>query len=391
MRNTKQKTVALLGSTGSVGVNTLQVIEQHPKHFKVVGLAAGSNWELLKRQTERFAPSAVYLDEADSIKNLKSDGKNQKPKFFSKKEGLRTFAAYLDADILMVATSGTLALHAVLDALKKGKRVALANKEILVMAGDLIMRVLKENPQSSLIPVDSEHNAIFQCLEKDVIENVQKIYLTSSGGPLRQVQKKEFATLTKEMVVNHPKWRMGHKISVDSATMMYKGLEGIEASCLFGLPVEQIEVLVHPEAVIHSMVEFKDGAVLAQLGVTDMRLPIQYALSYPARLQVNADRRLDFAKLSQLTFHEPDKDKFPCLGIAYTAAKNAGSEPCVLSAADEVAVHAFLNDKIKFIEIPKVVEKVLSRHSRIHKPDLAQIESAHSWAIEETKKLCQAH
>lgn len=237
--------------------------------------------------------------------------------------------------------------------------------------------------------MDSEHSAIFQCLQGSPRENLEKIILTGSGGPLREVSQERFAGIPKEVVVNHPKWKMGKKISVDSATLMNKGLEIIEASWLFDIPIEKIEILIHPEAVIHSMVEFKDGALLAQLGVTDMRLPIQYALTYPKRLSSELSMKLDFSGISHLTFLSADRNKFPCLDLAYDAAKKSGSAPCVLSAADEVVVSAFLEDRIDFVEIPKIIEKVLSRHRHVESPDLSQIQSIHAWAMDEARKLCQ--
>ena len=382
------KSVTILGSTGSVGSNALRVIKDHPEEFKIQGLAAGANVKILKEQIEAFSPQSVYLKDSASCAEIsKIFGK--RVKIFSQEEGLREFSASLDSDVLIAATSGTSALLSVLDALEKGKRVALANKEILVTAGALVMQRLRENPKASLIPVDSEHNAIFQCLKGQPMDSVEKIILTGSGGPLREISEKDFANLTKEFVVNHPKWRMGKKISVDSATMMNKGLEMIEAAWLFNMPLDKIQILIHPEAVIHSMVEFKDGAVLAQLGVTDMRLPVQHALSFPERLHSDASMKLDFSKLSTLTFSPPNRKKFPCLDIAYQAGVRAGSAPCVLSAADEVAVGAYLEDRIGFKEISGIIEQVLSNHRHVAEPDLSQIQSIHHWAIEETKKLCQ--
>ncbi len=384
-----RKKITILGSTGSVGLNALQVIREHASEFEVIGLAASSKSEILKEQIEAFSPKSVYLKDTVLASEL-SKQYGKRVRVFSDAEGLREFSASLESDILVAATSGTSALLSVLDALEKHKRVALANKEILVMAGALVMKKLKENPGASLIPVDSEHNAIFQCLEGNPREGIEKIILTGSGGPLREISEVDFVNLTKEVVVNHPKWKMGKKISVDSATLMNKGLEIIEAAWLFDMPIDKIQVLIHPEAVIHSMVEFKDGAVLAQLGVTDMKLPIQHALSFPKRLASDRSMRLDFSKISNLTFSLPNRQKFPCLDIAYQAALRAGSAPCVLSAADEVAVGAYLEDRIEFKDIPNVIEKVLSHHCHVADPDLSQIQSIHCWAIEETKKLCQA-
>lgn len=384
----RKQTVTILGSTGSVGLNTLRVIREFPEQFEVVGLSAGAQSEALAEQVREFMPKAVYLADAAGLSAITKEF-GSKLKTFTGPAGLREFSRSLGADILIAASSGTSALYPVLDALEAGKKVALANKEILVIAGSLVMRTLNGNAKASLIPVDSEHSAIFQCLEGVAPGELSRILLTSSGGPLRQMSKESFLTVTKEAVINHPKWRMGKKISVDSATLMNKGLEIIEAAWLFDVPIDKIEVLIHPEAVIHSMVELIDGSVLAQLGVADMRLPIRYALGYPGRLEAKMDLRLDFDKLSTLTFDRPDRQKFPCLDLAYAAARRSGSAPCVLSAADEVAVHAYLEDQIGFVEIPGVIEKVLSRHSHVADPDLESIRSIHDWAVEETKRLCQ--
>ena len=383
-----KKTLTILGSTGSIGLNTLEVVRQHAAAFRVAGLAAGKNVELIKQQIEEFKPRAVYLKDGEAAKVLARMA-SPELKVFGAAEGIDAFSAYLDSDILVAGMNGTEALGPVLQALQSGKRVALANKEILVAAGNLVMATLKAHPQSSLIPVDSEHSAIFQCLQGSKEEAVEKLILTSSGGPLREMGGEKFQHVTKEVVVNHPKWKMGKKISVDSATLMNKGLEIIEASWLFDVPIDRVEVLIHPEAVIHSMVEFRDGSILAQLGVTDMKLPIQYALSFPERLPVNAAMRLDLAKLGQLNFSLPDRKRFPCLDIAYEAARRSGSTPCVLSAADEIAVEAYLQDKIRFIEIPNIIETVLTHHRTIPNPGLADIHSTHRWATEETRRLCQ--
>ncbi len=386
----KRKRVTILGSTGSVGVNTLRVILEHPDEFEVAGLAsAGANLEAVRAQIEAFSPRAVYVKDEAAARELKrSYGCGMT--IFTETDGLRSFSASLDADILVAASTGTTSLLPVLDALEKGRRVALANKELLVMAGSLVLAKLRSNPKASLLPVDSEHSAIFQCLEGGKSQEVEKLILTGSGGPLREVPRDRFLGIAKDVVTNHPKWKMGKKISVDSATLMNKGLEIIEASWLFGVPVSRIEVLIHPEAVIHSMVEFHDGSVIAQLGVTDMRMPIRYALSYPARLPAPSTMKLDFATISTLSFSPPDRAKFPCLDLAYAAARRSGSAPCVLSAADEVAVEAFLTDRIDFTQIPGIIEKVLSNHRHVQDPDLGQIQSIHAWATEETHKLCLA-
>jgi len=380
--------VTILGSTGSVGVNTLRVIREHPDAFEVRGLAAGSNADSLAEQVRTFSPKGVYLRDAEAARKLTA--LNGRTRLFSDREGLTAFSDSMDADILVAATTGSAALLPVLRALEKGKRVALANKEILVVAGGLVMAALKRNPKASLIPVDSEHNAVFQCLQGNSPETVERLILTGSGGPLREIRQEDFSGVSKQVVINHPRWKMGPKISVDSATLMNKGLEIIEASWLFGFPIDKIDVLIHPEAVIHSMIELKDGSLLAQLGVTDMRLPIQHALSFPGRLQASPGLRLDLANLSRLTFSQPDRAKFPCLDLAYGAARQAGSAPCVLSAADETAVSAYLDDKIPFVEIPRIIEQVLLRHRHVAEPGLDEIQSIHAWAVKETVKLCQA-
>ena len=384
----QQKTVNVLGSTGSVGLNTLQVARENTALFRVTGLAAGTKSDVLEGQIREFSPRAVYLADEQAAMALSAKFGGSL-KVFTEKEGLQEFSRFVSADILMAATTGTGALLPVIDALQNGKKVALANKEILVIAGELILASLKAHPDAALVPVDSEHSAIFQCLQGANAGHLEKIILTGTGGPLREVSSEKFHSLTKDDVTNHPKWKMGKKISVDSATLMNKGLEIIEASQLFGLSVDRIQVLIHPEAVIHSMVEFCDGSVLAQLGVTDMKLPIQYALTYPDRVPAPASRKLDFSLMESLHFTLPDRKKFPCLDLAYAVARQAGSAPCVLSAADEVVVGAYLEDKINFLQIPGIIEKVLSRHRTVEKPSLDDIRSIHDWATKETLKLCQ--
>lgn len=381
------KRVTILGSTGSVGINTLDVIRRHSGRFKVAGLSAATNATLLEEQIRLFRPEAVYLKDRAGAQRLKA--RFPKVRVYTESDKIHSFSAELDADILVAASTGTSGLLSVLGAIRSGRRVALANKEILVMAGSLVMKELSKNRDASLIPVDSEHSAIFQCLQGEGRGGVKRLYLTGSGGPLRQVSAKDFKRVTKEQVINHPKWKMGRKISVDSATLMNKGLEIIEAAWLFDVPVDRIEVVIHPEAIVHSMVEFKDGSLMAQMGVTDMRLPIQYALSYPERLASAKELFLAPGRMGALHFDKPDTGKFPCLALAYEAARLSGSAPCVLSAADEVAVAAYLDDKIPFVDIPKIIENVLTHHRRIADPDLAEIQGAHDWAVERTSKLCK--
>lgn len=385
----KRQTITLLGSTGSVGLNTLQVVREHADKFSVAGLASGEKGEGIADQIREFSPRAVYLKNPEVAKKISAEF-GSKLKIFTEADGMKSFSQFLDSDILVAGTSGTSALESVLEAIKSGKKIGLANKEILVVAGNLVMDLLRRHKEAKLVPIDSEHSAIFQCLEGSSAERIHKILLTGTGGPLREIPSERFLDIPKEIVINHPKWKMGKKITVDSATLMNKGLEIIEASWLFGVGVDKIEVLIHPEAIIHSMVEFEDGSVLAQLGVTDMKLPIQYALSYPERFGVPSDRRLSLKELGSLHFSAPDTQKFPCLGLAYEVARKAGSAPCVLSAADETAVGAYLEDKIRFVQISQVIEKVLSRHKHVTDPTLDQIENIHEWATQEALKVCQA-
>ncbi len=382
-----QKKIVLLGSTGSIGRNTLEIVRRHPAAYRVVGLAANTSQEALAEQAREFCPQAVYLKEP-AFAALMQRRSPKGIRVFTRAEGLEAFCRWLDADILVAATSGVEALQPVLDYIERGKRVALANKEVLVAAGPIIMRALACHPKASLVPVDSEHSAIFQCLHGQPSRQVREIILTGSGGPLRTIPRKRFGSLDKAFVIKHPKWNMGKKISVDSATMMNKGLEVIEASQLFGLSVDKIRVWIHPEALVHSMVEFRDGSILAQLGVTDMKLPIRYALSYPERLDGGNGDRLTLKDISSLSFFAPDRKKFPCLDLAYEAGRRSGTAPCVLSAADETAVKAYLDDKIAFNDIPRFIEKVMSKHRIRKDPSLQDILNAHDWAVKETESLC---
>ncbi len=374
------KRIAILGSTGSIGKATLEVIRRYSDEFKVEALSAYGNTELLKRQARRFHPGKVAVADINLRVSFGS-----KIKAYSGIEGLEEIASDKDVDIVVVALSGAAALRPLLAAIAAGKKIALANKEALVMAGALVKEKLKKS-KATIVPVDSEQSAIFQCLKGQDKSEVRRLYLTASGGPLYSVPLRKFAALTKEEVLKHPRWKMGRKITVDSATLMNKGLEVIEARWLFDIEVRRIEVLVHRQAIIHSMVEFVDGAVLAQLGITDMALPISYALSYPRRL-ANNDSALDFLKVKNLTFEKSDNKRFPCLNLAYEAANVGGSAPCVLNAANEVAVEAFLDGRVSFIAIPKIIEKILSSHKAVANPDLHEIFQADGWARQEAGRL----
>jgi 1-deoxy-D-xylulose-5-phosphate reductoisomerase len=386
------RNVVILGSTGSIGRSTLEVISSFRDRFNVLGLSANSNIELLLEQVREFKPKFVCISNREKASDFKEKLKTYLPKdktrslkVFEGQEDLGEMVRYKDTDLVVVAISGMSALFCLLEAIRAKKEIALANKEAMVAAGDVIMKEAKENAVK-IIPIDSEASAIWQCLQNHKRDHLKKIYITCSGGPLNDIPKKEFKNITKKRVLSHPKWKMGRKISVDSATLMNKGLELIEIRCLFGIDISQIEVIIHKEAIIHSMVEFCDGTIFAQLAIPDMRIPIQYALSYPERWE-NAFHPIDFSKLKSLTFSKPDLEKFPCLEMAFEAAKKGGTFPCVLNASNEEVVWAFLNGRIDFIDIPEIIEKVLSKHRGIKNPNLEQLLEQDIWAREETKKL----
>ena len=375
--------IAILGSTGSIGLNTLKVVDHNPQDFQVVALSAYSNFKLLEMQIKKYKPSHVAVG-PEGLAYFKSAGiKGVK---FYPAEDCAQIASLKELDVVVLAISGTGALMPFLEALRAGKTVAPANKEALVIAGDLIMSEARRY-KARIIPIDSEQSAIFQCLEGQKSEPLF-VHLTASGGPLREVESKDFKRMRPKDILRHPRWKMGPKITVDSATLMNKGFEVIEAKHLFNLDYRQIKVLIHPEAIIHSMVEFADGSLLAQLGITDMRLPIQYALTYPER-RATGLKRLDLVELGSLNFQKPDLKKFPSLGLAFEAARQAGSMPAVLNAADEEAVGAFLKGKIDFLSIYKVVEKVVLRHTMVKNPSLQDILGADKWARLEAQNILE--
>jgi 1-deoxy-D-xylulose-5-phosphate reductoisomerase len=379
------KKIAILGSTGSIGVNTLDVISKLKGAFKVAALSADSNSELLAAQARRFRPGTISIGNGLLASQIKRDVPAG-TKVLSGREGLSEIVASRNVDMVVFAISGAACLVPLLEAIRHKKAIALANKEALVSAGPLVMKLAKANGVR-ILPVDSEHSAIFQCLN-GYSQGLSRIYLTGTGGPLLNIGAKRFDNLPPSFILKHPKWNMGKKISVDSATMMNKGLEIIEAQYLFGLDERRIEVLIHPEAIIHSMVEFSDGAVLAQMAVPDMRLPIQYALTYPDRAPAPV-KRVDFAKLASLTFLPPDVKKFPCLGLARQAARAGGTLPAVLCASDEEAVKCYLGGNVKFSDIPKMIEKVLGRHrNKRGAVSVGDILDADAWAREEMRSLC---
>ncbi len=378
-----RKKVAILGSTGSIGINTLKVIDRYPDLFKVVALSANNNIELLSAQIKKYSPEFVAVN-VQGIDELKKRAGFKNFKFFNVKD-VTSLVECSGAGILVLAMSGSAALPPFLSAVRLGMRVAPANKEALVMAGDIIMREAKKYG-ATIIPIDSEQSAIFQCLAGHDRNELKKVLLTASGGSLYRTNPKTWSRISVREVLRHPRWKMGKKITVDSATLMNKGFEVIEAKMLFGLEVDQIEVVIHPEAIIHSMVEFKDGSLLAQMGVTDMRLPIQYALTYPKRLSSDV-RPMDFSQVSRLTFGKPDFKKFPALSLAFYCAKKGGTLPCVLAAADEEAVSAFLEGRIGFLQVYSVVKKVVLKHRNVLNPELKNIMAADTWAREEAQKI----
>ncbi len=353
-----KKKIVILGSTGSIGESTLQVIRQYGDRFKVVGLSVNSNIGRLREQIKEFNPSAVAVGDAGRAHEL-ALGMKRGPEVLSSREGVCALARHKDADLVVLAIVGAEAIFPLLAAIKAKKTIALANKESLVVAGGLVREEAARH-KVKIIPVDSEQNAIFQCLQGYRRDMVERLYLTASGGPLVDEPLSVIRRASLKKVLAHPRWKMGRKITVDSATMMNKGLEVIEAEQLFGVGLDKIKVLVHRKAFVHSMVEFCDGSILAQLGATDMRLPIQFALTYPERWQ-NDRLRLDLSKVGELSFQKPDTRRFPCLDLAYYAARKGGNLPCALNAANEVAVDAFLRGDISFGRIPDIIEYVVTK------------------------------
>jgi 1-deoxy-D-xylulose-5-phosphate reductoisomerase len=371
------KRVVLLGSTGSIGTSTIKVAEDLPDRIQLVGLAAGNNTELLLEQTRKHRPSAISITDPGKAKGLR-DLLGGSTDVSHGAEGLIKLATLPAADIVLIAIVGTAGLQPALAAIRAGKDIAIASKEILVMAGEIVMTEARRQGVR-VLAVDSEHSAIFQCLDGKPASSVRKLWLTASGGPFRQTPKADFAGITVERALKHPSWVMGKKITIDSATLFNKGLEMIEARWLFDIEMDRVGVVVHPQSIVHSMVEFVDGSMLAQLSTPDMCLPIQYALTYPER--VDSDRvQTNLAKLGSLTFEAPDPGRFPALELARRAGEIGGTLPAVLNAANEVAVEAFVNKKITFCQIPEMVEKALREHCLVAHPTLEQIIEADAWA-----------
>ncbi|MSO82468.1 MAG: 1-deoxy-D-xylulose-5-phosphate reductoisomerase [Acidobacteria bacterium] len=379
------KRVAILGSTGSIGRSALAVIDAHPTRLKVVSLAAGDNAALLAEQVARYRPDVVAMATGEGIDRLRASwgamrGAVAPPVFGAGAAGLVAVATHPSADIVICASAGTAGLEAVLAAIEAGKTIALANKEVLVMAGALVMEAARRRGVA-ILPVDSEHNAIHQCLHGRPLGEVRRIILTASGGPFRDYSPEALEHVGPDEALRHPTWQMGRKITIDSATLMNKGLEVIEAHWLFGVSADQIEVVIHPQSILHSLVELIDGSVIAQLGVTDMRLPIQYACSYPERWDGSLPS-LDLARAGRLEFSDPPLDRFPCLGLAYRALRAGGTCPVVLNAANEVAVGAFLDRKLGFMAIPRVIERAMDAHTVEPVSTLQAVRRADAWARE---------
>ena len=373
------KKLAILGSTGSIGTQALDIVSRHPDRFEVVALAAGANLDLLREQVRRFRPKTVSVRRQEDAQTLKQ-GSNGALNIVWGEEGLLETAVGSDADIVLSAVVGAAGLVPTYEALRLGRTVALANKESLVVAGEVMIRAMEEG-RGKILPVDSEHSAIFQCLASGRQSEIRRLILTTSGGPFFQRDPETMKEVTLEEALRHPNWKMGEKITIDSATLMNKGLELIEARWLFRSPPEKIEVVIHPQSIIHSLVEFCDGSVLAQLGNPDMRCAISYALGYPERIESGV-KPLSLAEVGGLTFFQPDFSKFPALRIAREVAESGGSCPAVLNAANEVAVSRFLKREIGFLEIAALVEKTLSRHRRTEVETLEDLLAADRWARE---------
>jgi 1-deoxy-D-xylulose-5-phosphate reductoisomerase len=376
------KNVVLLGSTGSIGTSTLKVVEDQPDRLRLVGLAAGGNLDLLVEQARRHKPAAMSMQDpakAAAAKAALGDG----VEVYSGDEGLVKLATLPSADIVLIAIVGTAGLRPALAAIRAGKDIAIASKEILVMAGETVMGEARKHGVK-VLAVDSEHSAIFQCLDGKPSSSVRNLWLTASGGPFRKLPRSEFSRITVEQALKHPSWVMGRKITIDSATLFNKGLEMIEARWLFDVEMGRVKVVVHPQSVVHSMVEFVDGSILAQLSTPDMCLPIQYALLYPER--VSSERvQTNFARLGRLEFEDPDTERFPALDLARRAGEVGGTLPAVLNAANEVAVEAFCRGRIGFEEISAAVARTMDRHSLVSHPSLTQIIEADAWAREEAR------
>ncbi len=387
------KGLCILGSTGSVGQNCLRVVRSLPSFFRVVGLSGGKNLETLAEQTMEFSPRIVSVGRPESVEplreRLRALGLKQAVEVVAGGSGQIQAATHPEVDFVVSASHGTTGLAATYEAIRAGKQLGLANKETLVVAGDLVTRAARERGVE-IIPIDSEHSALHQCLRAGRREEVRRVLLTASGGPFLRTPKKEFDSITPTKALKHPVWRMGGRITIDSATLMNKGMEIIEARWLFGFASSQIEVVIHPESIIHSMVEFVDGSIVGQLSTPDMRVPIQYALTYPGRVATDGNwMGLDLAELGRLSFRKPDTQRFPCLRLARVALEKAGAAPCFMNAADEIAVEAFLGGRLRFTDIPRVVERVMEQAPGVELKSLDDVLGCDQEARERAREVVE--
>jgi 1-deoxy-D-xylulose-5-phosphate reductoisomerase len=383
------KTISILGSTGSVGVTTLDVVGRFPARFHVAAMAAGRNLDLLAEQVKRFHPELVSVATPEAARELEPRLAGERVTVMHGLEGAIAVATHPAAELVMSALVGAMGLRPTLAAIKAGKDIAFANKEVLVVAGELITAAVREY-RVRLLPVDSEHNAIYQCLEGRGRESLKRIILTASGGPFRELAAEKFSAITVEQALNHPTWRMGSKITIDSATLMNKGLEVIEARWLFDLSAAQVSVVIHPQSVIHSMVEMIDGSVIAELAIPDMAIPVAYALAYPERLPMTHLRPLSFAENPRLTFEEPDLERFPCLRLAYEALGAGHTMAACLNAANEELVAGFLAGRVRFVDIPRHLESVMGRHHNAAAHSLEDLLETDGWARARARELIGA-
>ena len=379
------KKLSILGSTGSIGTQTLDIVKNNPNEFKITGLTANSNIEILKKQILEFNPEAVAVMDNEKVDLLKKDVDIE---VYSGIEGIIKVATLNNTDTVINSLVGSIGVRPTIEAIKNKKNIALANKETLVTAGSIVMEEVKKN-DVNLMPIDSEHSAIFQCINGENINDINKIIITASGGPFRDYTKQQLENVSVDGALNHPTWNMGNKITIDSATLMNKGFEVIEAHWLYGIGYKDIEVVTHPQSIIHSLVEFKDNSTVAQLSLPDMKMPIQYALSYPKRFELNV-KKLNLTEVKNLSFEKPNFELFPCLKYAYDAGNIGGTIPAVLNAVNEVAVYAFLDNKIKFLDIPRLIKTMIEKHNVIKNPVLNEILEIDKKIKEETQKIIES-
>ena len=377
------KKISILGSTGSIGVNALNVVDNHRDDFNIIGLSAYKNSNLLVEQVKKYEPEFVSIVDGEAAHRVEQELGTFDVKILKGREGLLELSSYGNVDLMLNALVGSSGMEPTINAIRSKVDVALSNKESLVMAGSIITN-LADKTNVKIYPVDSEHSAIWQCLVGEDIKEVNKIILTGSGGPFRELPIEKFNTITLNQALNHPNWEMGKKITIDSATMMNKGLEVIEAQWLFNMPTEKIKIVVHPQSIIHSMVEFKDKSIKAQLGLPDMKIPIQYALTYPSHCETDWDE-LDLTEIQSLTFEKPDFIKFPCMKLAFDVLNTGGTAPAVLNVANEQAVYRFLNQEINFNEIPSIIEIACEKHDFVSDPSIDDILNIEKWSTDFVK------